>query len=106
MTGVQTCALPICVAVQTCVGGNLDSTFRQITGFSKDALTVMERRQGKISRYDCVWTALGEPGEQICRSVILDDGSYHYCVTVMADSITAGDLQQSWQSLLNSVYLA
>ena len=93
------------IAVQTLSSGDLDGTLRQLTGFSRDALTVMERKIGDISRYDCVWTAAGEGQEQTCRCMVLDDGSYHYAVTVMADSVDAGDLQQTWQSILGSVYL-
>lgn len=93
------------IALQTLSGGDLDGTLRQLTGFSRDALTVMERKTGDISRYDCVWTAVGEGQEQTCRCVVLDDGSYHYAVTVMADSVDAGKLQQTWQSILGSAYL-
>ena len=94
------------LAVQTLSGGDLDGTLRQLTGFSGDALTVIERSVGQIDRYDCVWTAVGENQEQSCRCVILDDGSYHYAVAVMANSQDAGKLQEEWQKLLNSVYLA
>lgn len=93
------------VAVQTLTGGDLDGTLRYLTGFSRDALTVMERNTGNVNRYDCVWTAVGEGQEQGCRCVVLDDGSYHYAVTVMADSVDVGKLQQTWQSILGSVYL-
>ena len=93
------------VAVQTLSGGDLDGTLRQLTGFSRDALTVMERNVGGVSRYDCVWTAVGEEQDQVCRCMVMDDGSYHYAVTVMADSNDAGKLQETWQSLLGSVYL-
>jgi len=93
------------IAVQTLSGGDLDGTLRQLTGFSRDSLTVMERKTGGISRYDCVWTAAGEGQEQTCRCVVLDDGVYHYAVTVMSDSVDAGKLQETWQSILGSVYL-
>lgn len=93
------------IAVQTLSGGDLDGTLRQLTGFSRDALTVMERKTGDISRYDCVWTAAGEGQDQTCRCVVMDDGIYHYAVTVMADSADAGKLQQTWQSILGSAYL-
>lgn len=93
------------VTVQTLSGGDLDRTLRQITGFSKDALTVMQTQEGSHKRYDSVWAAAGESGDQIGRVCILDDGSFHYAVSVMADFTQAGDLAQTWQQILDSVSL-
>lgn len=94
------------LTVQTLSGGDLDRTLREVTGFSKDQLTVMETEQLDVRRYDCVWSAAAEEGEQVARSVILDDGYYHYAVTVMADFITAGELAETWQNLLGSISLS
>lgn len=94
------------LTVQTLSAGDLDRTMREVTGFSKDQLTVMETEQMDTRRYDCVWSAAAEEGEQVARSVILDDGYYHYAVTVMADFATAGELAQTWQTLLGSVTLS
>ena len=52
-----------------------------------------------MPRYDCAWTAAGETGSRIGRATILDDGNYHYTMTVMADSADAGTLQETWQEL-------
>ena len=72
----------------------------------EDQITMMEREQGDYLRYECVWSAAAEEGEQVARSVILDDGYYHYAVTVMADFASAGELAQTWQELLGSVSLS
>lgn len=93
------------VSVQTLTGGDLDATLRKITGFSRDALTVMETKQGNFKRYESVWSAAGETQDQIGRVVILDDGNFHYAVSVMADYTTAGDLADTWQEILSSVSL-
>lgn len=94
-----------CVTVQTMDAGDLDRTLRQTTGFSKDKLTVIKTRTGDYSRYDCAWTATGEGGDQTCRGVVLDDGYYHYVVTVMADANKAGELSATWQHILDSASL-
>ncbi len=91
------------VTVQTLSGGDLNTTFRFLTGFPLDSLTVMETAQTGMDRYECVWTSAGEGGDSVGRAVVLDDGSFHYCVTVMSASKNAGKLQESWQELLGSV---
>lgn len=94
------------LTVQTMEAGDLEETLRQLTGYGKDQLTVMETKQEGISRFETVWTAAGEGGDQIGRAVILDDGYYHYAVTVMADALTAGTLTPVWQTVLDSVKLS
>lgn len=91
------------LSIQTMNAGDLDATLRNLSGFSRDQLTVMETAKYGIKRYDCVWSAVGEGGDQVARAVILDDGSYHYAVTVMADFSAAGDLAATWKEILDSV---
>lgn len=91
------------IAVETLSGGDLDGTLKILTGYSRDALTVMQTQVGDMERHDCVWTAAGENGDQVGKAVILADGVYHYCVSVMAPAADAGSLQSVWQSLLGSV---
>ena len=94
------------MTMQVLPGGSLDTTLSQLTGFSTDRLTLMHTKQAKTDRYECVWTSAGEGMEQVGRLVILDDGNYHYAVTVMAPADTAGELTQTWQKLLNSAALS
>ncbi len=93
------------VTVQTLPGGDLDKTLRQITGFSKDALTVMQTQDGENKRYESVWAAAGEEEDQVGRVCIIDDGNFHYAVAIMSDFTNAGDLAQTWQQILTSVSL-
>ena len=90
------------ITVQTLEGGDLEKTMQEITGFSKDRLTVMETAQGELKRYDCVWSAMGEGEVQIGKTAILDDGVWHYAVSVMADASKAELLQEKWQELFRS----
>ena len=94
------------MTVQVLPGGSLDSTLAQLTGFTSDRLTLMHTKQTQTDRYECVWTSAGEGTEQVGRLVILDDGNYHYAVTVMAPADTAGELTQTWQKLLSSAAIS
>lgn len=93
------------VTVQTLDGGDLNRTFRELSGHSKDELTVIQTARDGIDRYECVWSAAGEGEDQICRALILDDGVYHYAVTVMANATQSGQLRQAWQEIMDSVSL-
>ncbi len=93
------------LTVQTLDSGDLDRTLRQITGFGKDALLVMETNQNGIKRYECAWTAAGEGEDQVGRAVVLDDGVYHHVVTVMSGYSNIVDLTSEWTHILSSATL-
>lgn len=92
--------------VQTLPSGNLTGTLRTVTGFTEDEMTVIQTMDGENTRYDCVWCTVGETGDQVGRTAVIDDGSYYYCVSVLADSAEAGKLRQTWQTLLDSFFVA
>lgn len=94
------------VTVQTLSGGDIDQSMRTVTGFSKDSMTVIKTVKDGITQYEYAWSAIGEKEDQICRGVMLDDGTYHYAVTVMADYSQAADLQDTWQAVFESVALS
>lgn len=91
-----------CVMVQTFSAGDLDATIRSVTGYNKDKLMVMEREADGVSCYECVWASAGEGGDQVGRMLLLDDGSYHYALSVMAPANKAGELAPTWQLLFDS----
>ncbi len=91
-----------CVMVQTFASGDIDATIRSVTGYAKDQLLVMQREVGDIRSYECVWASAGEGGDQMGRTIILDDGYHHYTLSVMADAEDAGELTDTWQLLLDS----
>ena len=93
------------VTAETFVSGDLNATILSLTGFPQEALTLLETKHGDVDRYECVWTSVSGEGQRVSRAVILDDGSYHYCVCVSADSGDAGALQDTWQALLGSIVL-
>lgn len=71
------------IMLQTLEAGDLDRTIQELCGKKREELTVLERENGAFKRYEFVWAAAGETGEQLGRSVILDDGNYHYCLSVL-----------------------
>lgn len=91
------------VTLHTGRAGDLDATLRTVTGYGKDNLPVVERLDEGMKRYECVFTAAGEGGDQVGRTVILDDGSYHYTMTLLADAEAAGELAPVWQNIISSV---
>ena len=93
------------VSLQTLESGNLDESIRILTGLPKEKLTVIKTQQGDLQRYDAVWASVSERGDQTGRLVILDDGDYHYGVSVMADAAVAGELTDQWNELLNAIRL-
>lgn len=93
------------VAVQTLSSGNLDTTLRAVTGYARQKLQLMKRQDGDLTRYECAWVSAGEGGDQVARTVILDDGTYHYTLTVMGGAEQAGHLAQVWQAITDSFTL-
>ena len=94
------------ITVQTLEAGNLDKTLLSTTGYGKNGLRLVESFRGNAKRYDCVWTAAGEGEDQVGRACILDDGSFHYVVSVMAGQSRSGELQPVWQDIFDSFRLA
>lgn len=90
------------VSLQTLPGGDLSRTLQTSTGHTAQQLQLMQQKQGDLLRYDCVWSCAGEGGDMVCRGVILDDGCYHYVLTVLMDAHQAGQLQSQVNALCAS----
>lgn len=93
------------VTVQTMDAGDLGKTLKTISGFSREKLTVMQTGTDDITRYESAWCTAGESEEQICRGLILDDGNYHYAVTIMANYSVAGEKADAWQHIIDTARL-
>lgn len=94
------------VTVQVLSSGNLDATLQTLTGFKKDGLALIETSDSGMSRFECVWTAAGESGDIVGRAVIFDDGTHHYCVSVIGDAEDAQALLPAWNAIVDSVVFA
>ena len=93
------------LAVQTMQAGDLERTVQTLSGYGQDSITVVHTDAGEFDRYDFVWTSMGEDGCQIGRAAVLDDGSYHYCLTVMGSAETAARNQVFWEEMFASFRL-
>lgn len=109
MEGSEGTRLYLCdgyeLRLQTLDSPSLDDVLRSVTGYGEDRLTVIKTRDGNFDRYDCVWCAAGEEGELVGRTAVISDGSYYYCVSALADSGSAYDLNEVWQEILDSITL-
>ena len=88
--------------LETLAAGDLDATIRHLSGYAREDLTVIETRQEDADRYDFVWTTAGETGQRLGRGVILDDGNYHYCLSVLRDQ---GETLIVWRDVFGSFSL-
>lgn len=88
------------IRVETKPSGDLQGTLHSLTG--TENLDPIATRQGELTRYDCAWACAGEDGEQLGRTAILDDGAYHYCISVLWDE----DQTKAVQSSVDQVFSA
>ena len=93
------------ISIQTMESGDLRKTVELVSGQNLDDLTIMETAVSDYVRYDFVWSAAGELGQQVCKASILDDGSYHYVLAVMGNADTAGEYGEIWSGIMDSFCL-
>lgn len=93
------------IILETLSGGDVDATIRSLTGYEKDKLTVMQTQWDGVERYEFVWVAAGETGDRLGRGVILDDGNYHYCMSVLRDAESQKMSQIVWRDVFASFRL-
>ena len=93
------------VAVEILPSGNLSSTLQTLTGFGEKELDLLKTQRCGVPCYEGVWSAAGEAGDQVGCILVLDDGKFHYCVSVLAAADSASEHSLQWQSLLESVSL-
>ena len=94
------------IAIETRASGDLSGTITAMTGFEPEQLTVMHTSPDGVDRYEFVWVSAGETGDRLGRGVVLDDGSYHYCMTVLRDAENQKKSQVVWSDVFASFSLA
>ena len=94
------------ILVQTLSSGDLGKTISTICGYDRENLTILNTFTDGVERYEFVWASAGEQGERLGRAVILDDGNYHYCVSVLGDADRAAEFEEIWERLFDSVALS
>ncbi len=93
------------VTVQTLASGDLDATVREVSGYGYEDLTVIQTGFGEIDKYEFVWTMAGEPGQEIGRATILDDGNYHYVLCATMDASLIEEYQEVWNGIFETFKL-
>lgn len=93
------------ITVQILDGGDLNQTVKTLSGYDRDALTVLATRKENLDCYEFVWASAGEQGELVGRAMILDDGCYHYCVSILGDSAQAMENKVLWNDMFRSFTL-
>lgn len=95
------------IAVETLDGGDLNGTLQALSGRTAEELTVLETRtEDGMKRYEFVWACAGEEGDRLGRAVILDDGNYHYCLSVQRPADPEKTSQVVWSQVFQSFSLA
>ena len=90
------------ISVQTLPGGDLNETLQTVTGYSRDKLTVIERQWQGMKRMDLAWATAGETGDQVGRIAILDDGTWHYVLSVLGDAASVETMADDWEAIFRS----
>lgn len=93
------------IILETMDSGDLDATLRTVTGFGREDLTLMKTEEENVKRYDFCWASAGESGEQAGQGVILDDGNYHYVLSVLRDAEPETPSQIIWSRVFQSFRL-
>ena len=93
------------IMVEVMPSGNLDKTLQTLTGFGREELEIIKTERCGVSCYESAWSAAGEAGDHVGRVLVMDDNSYHYCVSVMASAENASDCLAAWNKIMDSVAL-
>ena len=93
------------ISMENFPSGDINDTMKILSGYDREDLTVMESTQDGAKRYDFVWACAGENGEKLGRAVILDDGNYHYTMSVLRDADNTESLQVVWRTVFESFSL-
>ena len=91
--------------VQVFASGDLEATLRAVTGYGKDRLELLGWKTPQGQHWECAWASAGENGDQIARTLILDDGNYHYTLTLQADAEKGGELAPAWNEIFRTFEL-
>ncbi len=93
------------IFIETLSSGDFPATVRSISGYDPSQLTILETQQQDVTRYEFVWASAGEEGDCLGRGVILDDGDYHYCMTVLRPAAVTEVSSVSWDDIFRSFTL-
>lgn len=93
------------LVLQTLPAGDLEQTLYALSGRGREDLTVLRIPGEGRCRYELVWAAAGEGGDKTGRAVILEEGNYHYCMSLLQDTAAPEKSQICWDQVFSSFSL-
>ena len=93
------------VSKQILESGDMEKTVRTLTGKGMEELQILKTLYDGWDRYDFVWTSAGEDGLQVGKACVLDDGSYHYILSTLAQEERSGQLRETFSQMYDSCKL-
>ena len=90
------------IVLETFHAGDLGETLSSVTGFDQKKLTILELPGADYHKYYTVWSTVGEYGDSVGKCMILDDGVYHYCLSVITDADYTQQLEEMTKNLFAS----
>ena len=63
---------------------------------------ILETREDGLKRYEFVWATAGEEGDRLGRGIVMDDGNYHYCLSVERPADPEKASQVVWSQVFSS----
>lgn len=93
------------IVLETVSSGDLNGTIRAMSGYGPEKLTIVQTRRNGADCHEFVWACAGETGERLGRGIILDDGHYHYCMSVLRDVPGEEKSQIVWDQVFSSFTL-
>ena len=90
--------------IQTMDGGDIRATLEKLTGLSPEKLTVMEYERDGMQLYQTVWSCTSEEGVTLGRCLVADDGSYHYCISLLSPE--DADVEEEYAQICASLDLS
>lgn len=93
------------ITVQTLEAGDLSATIRAVCGYGMEDLTVMHTVEDGADCYEFVWSTMTEQGEFVGRAKILDDGNYHYILSVLGEAEKARSNHPVWLCMFDTFAL-
>lgn len=59
---------------------NLDEALRQVSGFGRDEIEVVEARRFGLPEYRFAWASESDEGSYLSQATLIEDGSYFYAL--------------------------
>ena len=87
------------IVIQTYAAGDLNKTLRYVTGYNSEQLNLMEVPSEGYNKYLGAWSSVSGEGELVGRCAVLDDGLYHYCLSVLVDANMSGEMRDEIDAL-------